>query len=468
MNSEKSLIIIDDEKSLLFVLQDYLEECGLKVFTYESIPDLESELKQKNPHAVLLDILMPRVSGIEILKKIKNIDPRMPVIMMTGFADDARRLEALRNGAYSLLTKPFTNLEELYHTINNAMNHHLEIIRTQELSVEVEERYRRERMNLLELDFLKSLQHMIGETEEPATVFKNVSTLLQNFLGFDNFATLVPEGDTARIEIFPDPGSDAVAGPIVHCLMNSIPQSARDGIVRLVVQEKEHELNSAPAQDPGCAICELATAKKVYGYAGIFRALPVEPQAELIFNRFCSHIAPILEKISLFNEIKMLSIHDGLTGAFNHVYALDVMDLEVARAERYGVTFSTVLVDVDNFKDVNDTYGHLAGDFILRGIAKIFGETLREIDVVGRYGGEEFIVILPQTDSEAAVNAAERLRSAVEAERFVHDGKAIHITISIGVATYREGGDTQLMIKMADDCLYRAKKEGRNRTCYVQ
>ncbi|HEX2966316.1 MAG TPA: response regulator [Syntrophorhabdaceae bacterium] len=137
------------------LLQDYLEECGLKVFTYESIPDLENELKEKEPHAVLLDILMPRVSGIEILKKIKSIDPKMPVIMMTGFADDARRLESLRNGAYALLTKPFTNLEELYHTINNAMNHHVEIIRTQELSVEVEERYRREKMNLLELDFLK-------------------------------------------------------------------------------------------------------------------------------------------------------------------------------------------------------------------------------------------------------------------------------------------------------------------------
>jgi diguanylate cyclase (GGDEF)-like protein len=234
------------------------------------------------------------------------------------------------------------------------------------------------------------------------------------------------------------------------------------------VQEKPHELNIEPLQEQGCAICELASAKKVYGYAGIFRMLPLERQEEMIFKRFCSHIAPILEKISLFNEIKMLSIHDGLTGVFNHVYSLDVVDLEVARAERYGVKFSIILVDVDNFKEVNDTYGHLAGDFILKGIARIFAQTLREIDVVGRYGGEEFVIMLPQTDSEAAVNAAERMRSAIEAEQFVHDEKIIRITISAGVATYCEGRDTQLMIKTADDCLYRAKKEGKNRTCYEQ
>ena len=165
MNAERSLIIIDDETSLLILLRDYLEEFGLKVFTYESMPDLESVLREKVPHAILLDILMPRVSGIDILKQIKMINREIPVIMMTGFADDEKRIESLRNGAYALLTKPFNNMEELYHTINNAMNHYIESLRTAELSVEVEERYRREKMNLLELDFLKNLQHMIGETE---------------------------------------------------------------------------------------------------------------------------------------------------------------------------------------------------------------------------------------------------------------------------------------------------------------
>ncbi|HEX2966315.1 MAG TPA: GGDEF domain-containing protein [Syntrophorhabdaceae bacterium] len=310
---------------------------------------------------------------------------------------------------------------------------------------------------------------MIGETEDPAIVLNNASTLLRNFLEFDNFATLILEAETAHIEIFPDFGNDDSAlQSIVSCLFDRIPQVMKDSVRNLTVQGRPHRMNTVLDRNVGCAISELATAKKVYGYAGIFGTIPVGTQEELIFNRFCSHIALILEKISLFNEVKKLSIHDGLTGVFNHVYSLDVVDLETARAKRYGVAFSIILVDVDDFKDVNDTYGHLAGDFILRGMARVLEQTLREIDVIGRYGGEEFIIILPQTDSEAAVNAAERLRFAVEAERFLYDGRLIRITISVGVATYQDGRDTQLLIKKADDALYRAKKEGKNRICYEQ
>jgi diguanylate cyclase (GGDEF)-like protein len=469
MNIEKTLLIIDDETALLIVLQEYLEQHGLRVFTYEAIPDLENELTEKEPHAILLDILIPQVSGIDILKKIKMINQKIPVIMMTGFADDEKRLEALKSGAYALLTKPFSNMEELYQTINNAMNHHIESIRTEELGIEVEERYRRERMSILELDFLKNLQHMIGETEDPGTILENASMLLKNFLDFEYFVALLLRKDEIDIQVYPSfEGNRALLESIASSLLKKLPHPHKDQKQKVILQGAIEETDFVGDVNGELTICELSTVNKVYGYAGLYRGASFSVQEELVFSKFCSHIAPTLEKIRLFNEIKMLSIHDGMTGVFNHTYAIKEMDSEIERAKRYNVNFSLILLDVDDFKKVNDSYGHLAGDFVLKGMAHLIEKTLRTIDIVGRYGGEEFIVILPQTDLKNAYIAGERLRQAVALETFSHNDDAIQLTISLGIATYQDGKNTQDLIKIADDNLYKAKHGGKNKTCYEQ
>jgi two-component system, cell cycle response regulator len=469
MNIEKTLIIIDDETILLHVLQEYLEQHGLRVFTYEAIPDLENELKEKEPHAVLLDILMPQVSGIDILKKIKMINQKIPVIMMTGFADENKRLESLRNGAYTLLTKPFNNMEELYHTINNAMNHHMESIRKDELSAEVEERYRREKMNILELDFLKNLQHMIGETGDYSTVLENASMLLKNFLDFKYFAVLLLEEDEVNIQVFPRFEEKRELLEAIACeLLKKLPCSEKDRKLKVVLQGNPEGTDFIADRNEKSTISDLSTVNKIYGYAGLFRNTTFEAQEELIFSKFCSHITLTLEKIRLFNEIKLLSINDGMTGVFNHAHAVENVNLEIERAKRYNVAFSLILLDVDNFKKVNDSYGHLAGNFVLKSMAGLIGNTVRTIDIIGRYGGDEFIVILPQIDLDNTIIASERLRQAVEADTFLYNNNMIKLTISLGVATYQEGRNTQTLIKIADDNLYRAKKEGKNRICYEQ
>ena len=285
MNVERSLIIIDDEASLLALLREYLEEFGLKVFTYESIPDLESELKEKGPHAILLDILMPQVSGINILKQIKMINQKIPVIMMTGFADDEKRIESLRNGAYALLTKPFNNMEELYHTINNAMNHYMESLRTAELSVEVEERYRREKMNLLELDFLKNLQNMIGETENTGTVLENASTLLKNFLDFEYFGALLLQKDEVNIQVYPTlKDNREFLESIASGLLNKLSYFKKDQKQQVILQDTMEEINFADNRRNASMIFDLSTANRVYGYVGLFRESPFDTQEELIFG----------------------------------------------------------------------------------------------------------------------------------------------------------------------------------------
>jgi len=467
MNQEKTLFIIDDEVSLLLVLKEYLEQQGLRVYTYEAIPDLENELKEKEPHAVLLDILMPSVSGIDILKKIKTINQRIPIIMMTGFADEKKRIESLRNGAYSLLTKPFSNIEELYHTVNNAMSHYMESIRAEELSTEVEERYKRERMNIIELDFLKKLQHMIGETEDQGSVLRNASILLKNFLYFDYFGTLLLQKDEINIQVYPNiEENEGFLKTIASAFLGKVPYSERENRPKIILQGVAKELDIIDDRKSESTISNLSTVNKLYGYAGLFRETPFDVQEELIFSKFCSHISLTLEKIRLFEEIKMFSIRDGLTGVFNHAYVLKEIDSEIEKTKRYDITFSLILLDVDNFKEINDTYGHLAGDFVLKNLAFLIEKNLRAIDIVGRYGGDEFIAILPQIDLRNACVAGERLRHAVESETFLFNGSLIKLTISLGISTYQDGNTAQDLIKIADDNLYKAKKEGRNRTYY--
>lgn len=450
MSPEKRLIIIDDEVTLLAVLQEFLQQFGLKVFTYQSMPDLRTELEDKKPHAVLCDIVLPGISGIEILKEIKKIDRRIPVIMMTGYAEEKERLESLSNGAYALLTKPFKSFEELYHIVNNSMDHYREVLRTEELTAQVEERFRREKINILELEFLKNLQRMIGETEDPVFVLRNAHTLLGSFLEFQFFGTMLVGGQEADIHIFPETGRD--------------PELQRS-MVSVLAGWSGGEPGQGP---PGTAsvVSELRAAKRLYGYAALYRQEPFNEEEASIFTRFCSHIALTLEKISLFEEIRTLSRHDGLTGVFNHACIVGELAAEIERAKRYDSPFSVILFDVDDFKLINDRYGHLAGDQVLKGITLTMKDNLRNIDRLGRYGGEEFLVILPETGLDKALVVAERLRVAIGGAVIDSGDDRIQVTVSAGLAAYTPGQLEKDLIKEADDNLYRAKAEGKNRTYY--
>lgn len=167
-----------------------------------------------------------------------------------------------------------------------------------------------------------------------------------------------------------------------------------------------------------------------------------------------------------------LSISDGLTGLFNHRHMQDVVHEEFERAKRTGEPVSVVMFDFDHFKRVNDTYGHQVGDRVLQEMAGILQRTAREIDRIGRYGGEEFIVVLPDTDTVDAETFAERVRTRVETHPYaVGRAEPLHLTISAGAATYPHPAvhNARTLIHRADQALYAAKAAGRNRVvCFTQ
>jgi diguanylate cyclase (GGDEF)-like protein len=155
---------------------------------------------------------------------------------------------------------------------------------------------------------------------------------------------------------------------------------------------------------------------------------------------------------------------DSLTGASNRRHFLDEIELELGRAKRNGLPVSLLALDIDHFKAVNDQYGHQAGDALLKAFVDVIKETLRPHDMLGRVGGEEFMVLLPDTSHEAATVLAERIRCRVESMAISFDGTTLSITVSVGVAEFGVDGDSQdAVFKAADSRLYQAKHLGRNR-----
>lgn len=163
-----------------------------------------------------------------------------------------------------------------------------------------------------------------------------------------------------------------------------------------------------------------------------------------------------------------LSITDGLTGLYNSRHFFGRAKDEIERCNRYSSTLSMILLDVDNFKNFNDTYGHIDGDQVLAGLAEVIREGIRGVDSAYRYGGEEFIVILPETEAEEARLVAERLREAFELTRFTpRPGTVVNMTISVGGGCHQTGEDLTTFIKRVDEAMYSAKKLGKNRVVFV-
>ena len=165
-------------------------------------------------------------------------------------------------------------------------------------------------------------------------------------------------------------------------------------------------------------------------------------------------------------ELEQLSISDGLTGLYNHRHMHELLQDEFERSGRTGDPLSVVMLDIDHFKKVNDTYGHQAGDGVLQELSDILRETAREIDKLGRYGGEEFMVILPGSDRDAGITFAERVREHVQNQKFdIHADHPLDMTVSAGVATYPAdpADGPRRLVHFADRALYSAKNSGRNR-----
>lgn len=209
------------------------------------------------------------------------------------------------------------------------------------------------------------------------------------------------------------------------------------------------------------------TDGRVVGVLNVHRAEKdsFTPDDENLFSAVAEQVAVAVERANTYEKTRELSIKDSLTGLYNRRYFFDYMEKEIERAKRSDRPLSLIMIDIDDFKKYNDTNGHLAGDAVLEKTAAVLGQHLRKGDVLARFGGEEFIALLPETGKDAAMSVAEKLRTSIDAMRFW--GGELQprgrVTITLGVATYPEDGNiANSLVSEADRRLYVGKARGKN------
>jgi len=186
---------------------------------------------------------------------------------------------------------------------------------------------------------------------------------------------------------------------------------------------------------------------------------PIEQLSDLI--------GASIRNYQLYREVREKARIDGMTNFLNHNSFFEELEKEISRARRYKNIFSLIMMDVDNFKHINDIYGHLAGDHVLKRVASIIKENIRGIDIPARYGGDEFTVIFPHTDLENVRNIADRIRKLTAEKEMIYGKKKISVTVSIGLMQYKPDLSLTELIKQVDEALYKAKFKGRNRIVVV-
>lgn len=197
----------------------------------------------------------------------------------------------------------------------------------------------------------------------------------------------------------------------------------------------------------------------------IAKGVPEEDKEK--FNILAQQFVLGIKRAILYHRVAELAITDSVTGVLSRRYCLERFGQELERSKKFKYSFSFLMIDIDNFKIINDSYGHLVGDAVLKEIAKRIKENIRQIDLVGRYGGEEFSVILIETDKSQAKFAAERIRASIEEKYIGVYDENLKVTISIGICVFPADAHTAgAIIEKADHALYRAKQSGKNRVCF--
>jgi diguanylate cyclase (GGDEF)-like protein len=227
----------------------------------------------------------------------------------------------------------------------------------------------------------------------------------------------------------------------------------------LLLKIKEGGFACFPISAGGITVGAVMMAKNERGYWD-------SGEKQRLISAYIGLAAASLDNVRLMNQTKRSAITDALTGVYNRRFFIESLEKQLSLAKRYDETLTVIMVDVDHFKRFNDTYGHTAGDRVLQQVSKMLGASVRESDVLCRYGGEEFTIIMSRTSATEGYEKAERIRRHIESVRFANiaPGNSLGITVSMGIASFPEhGAEYNVLVDTADSALDKAKKNGRNR-----
>jgi diguanylate cyclase (GGDEF)-like protein len=393
VKAKKRILVVDDDQYLRKTLADILKIKGYETAIVGTGAEAIAAADQGDISLALIDLMLPDLSGLEVMARIKAVSPLTEAIILTGHASLDTAIEATGQGAFSYLVKPY-QMDELLRNIRHGVERH----QAQE--------------EILRLASFPRLH--------PSPVFELDSVGEVSYL------------NPAAERLFPWLSAQGLSHPLLRDAaewIDVLRQTKKQGetVQQAAVGEATYELHISYVQD---------------------------------VNLIRIYVKDITQRKQDEKEIYLLATTDGLTGITNRREFTAILGRETERVKRYGAPFAVAMYDLDHFKLVNDTFGHDTGDYLLQAITSLVQENIRATDVVARWGGEEFMVLMPQTDLEAAGKVAEKLRLAIAGHAF---DKVNEMTVSFGVTAFEPPEDQHSLLKRVDDALYLAKKQGRNR-----
>jgi diguanylate cyclase (GGDEF)-like protein len=345
----------------------------------------------------------------------------------------------------------------------------------QDSSREIEEENRNLRKRVGELHTFLNLSKVLSATLDMEELFRLALHLIGRSLHVDAYALMLLDELGKRLVVKAAFGLpvDREAGLTIQVgegVSGLVAQTSQPMLVADVSTEPRFSEESVFWQQHGAFIC-VPLRIKGRGVIGVLSAQKPDPygfgQADLdLFYAVANQVATALENAQLYERTRELTTRDDLTGLFNRRHFFDHLEKEVQRARRYQRVFSLLMLDLDDFKHYNDTHGHLKGDEALKEVARLLQASTRRADLVARFGGEEFVVLLPEIGKPRGLVVAEKIRAAVEQYPFAGgntqpDGK---VTVTVGLATYPEDSEEGVhLVDLADRAMYVGKQQGGNR-----
>ncbi|MEN9824947.1 MAG: hypothetical protein RI953_692 [Pseudomonadota bacterium] len=461
--------LVEDDLPTARVYQKLMQDAGAIVEHFATASAFQDRMKNADeweyndalrPQLLLVDLILPDGSGLELIELWHKRWPHIPVIALTAYATVDTAVTAMKAGAFDFLRKPI-GLEDLVLGMQKAQQHG-ELLR--------------ENKSLNHAVHILSIAQTLASISEKKALLKTYLKLITRELKTSEGFSFFFDGNRSYPELLLDLRQAGVG----RTEPQEVIQLALSPLVRSrpPVPENFAEVDSVTLMQPHLVAANLASFvviefRSPTGNSG-FIALSKEGLPQQALLDALEQVMPItMQAARTFQNLDVatsLSLVDELTGLYNQRFMEVSLSREVARSQRYGSPVSLLFLDLDRFKSINDTLGHVVGSQMIKAAARTMRDLIRDTDQLLRYGGDEFCVILPNTSLEGAHILAERIRCVFSEKVFnlsestgVTNADALNITTSIGVACFPESAESvQDLVKEADAAMYAAKKAGKN------
>ena len=446
------VLVVDDLEPNVKLLEAKLRAEYFDVIGAYSGQEAIERAVAEQPDIILLDVMMPGLDGFETCRRIKTTPETMhiPVIMVTALDQQADLVAGLKAGADDFLSKPVDDLA-LFARVRG-------LTRLKMMTDELRARYATGKglgvVGNIDID---------SETSEPSLL-----VIDDNQEHIDRLLTTLGGQFDVTVELDPENGiAQARTGDFDLIIIN-LSLSASDPL-RLCSSIRSFE---ETRMTPLLAVVRQGDARKLVRALDIgvndYLTRPIDK------NELTARVRTQIKRKRYIDQLRSsfeasleMAVTDQLTGLYNRRYLASHLSAMFDRAQHTQRSLAVMILDIDHFKGINDTHGHDAGDVIIQDFADRIQRSVRGIDLACRYGGEEFLIAMPDTDADFASVIAERLRHEIAANKFhLPKGGSLDVTASIGIASTENGGEddsAQKLIKRADEALYKAKSDGRNR-----